>query len=125
MCLDKVKERGLNLEGIGYKIFRTINKGVVAQFKATPVLATEKWLHESDYREHSYKNRKKIDEIYLFGWHIYTSKKGAMGRLSCYQLWYPFVVRKVEYKQGHTVGTQDGYKVIVAKQIWIEKENLK
>jgi hypothetical protein len=133
MGLKTISAKGLNLKGFGYKVFRLEDCKLYCNAQGNGLaLGIGKWLDEVKFRKQrvfwytrppsclipcTYYNR-----FYKTGWHIFATRRGAKAYNSI-----PFafkgVIRKVEYKRGHTVGRQDfnrnGVKVIVAKFIKI------
>lgn len=87
-----------------------------AGFKRGPTLPIGKWLHEKKFRKHPQKTMIYTDRgEYKTGWHIYKTMEDAL-RLH----WYlGEIVRKVEYRNIVATITEDGRRVVVAKEIKI------
>ncbi len=130
MCLDKItkvyRPSLFNLwipkfaykSGVGWKYFYEEIYNLSSIYKGNnETLDMGKFLDEDNYRSTIYTNSKEIEvtvmKKYNFGWHILLEKPSK---------WYPsIVVKKVEYKLGHTLGIDETYKAptIVAKYMKI------
>ncbi len=135
MCLDKItkvyKPSLFNLfipkfaykSGVGWKEFRKNRDGsLISRFAdwGRGVLDVNKFLDEWNYRADFIKNQSKIDGFhknYDFGWHICLELPTGYDA-------FDDVIRRVEYKYGHTEGIDATYKAptIVAKYIKILEE---
>ena len=116
MCLDKITSTSPTPSGVGYKVFLKRGRQFYQVYhgprESLPRL-TKKWLNEKDFG-YGYK---LISEYisYRAGWHIFTTLKDAI-------IWRPDLrrtVRKVKYRNAHTLGRQTNLDVIVAKEIYI------
>ena len=122
MCLEKItkvyKPSLFNLwmpkykNGVGWKSFELWVRGLRPYYynDSKKDLVLNEFMDEKEYR-----NRNILNE-YRYGWHIFLEKPDC---------WMPSdsVVRKVEYKEGHTIGVQGTYgSIIVAKYMKILEE---
>ncbi len=136
MCLDKItkvyKPSLYNLwipkfaykSGVGWKEF-VFREDLLYPYYFKTRLILEKrhlkvnqFLHEKDYRpvnNMSIINDLGYDCLYNSGWHIFLEKPHYSSRNFS-------ILRKVEYKQGHTIGIDKWMKVIVAKYMKILEE---
>ena len=111
MCLTNVDEKTKKGRGYGYKCFKETGGmlfPIVQPLKGGRAFPEGVWF--SDAR------RGQIYGGYPKGFHIATEKKGALRWLGTY--------RKVFYKDVVASGTFSLESVIVARQIWITKEEI-
>jgi hypothetical protein len=115
MCLQVVYDKPPKPEGFGWKVFYESYGLFSSGFrKIFRPMKTNKWLKEQYYRLIYGQDRHAPLHGYPLGWHIYVLKKYAeSNRLP------PQVVRKVQYKNAHTIGYKYGEDIIVAKEIKI------
>jgi len=135
MCLSSVSKRKPKPDGSGWKIFLEQEDGtLLSRYFDTYTLPVDVWLDEKDFRmvlshdwiERQKRIRKKGIESYRCGWHIFKKEKSA-------KFWNRrenkvFVLRKVEYRDAHTQGTEINDIIpdcIVAKEIKILPEENK
>lgn len=119
MCLQTVSKTKPKPEGMGYKVFyKNPNRGIETANQFFPV-TLGKWLHAFKrgvlYTQVSVSSLKKYP--YPKGFHVFASKEGAIAWVVDfgYQIVLP-----VKYRKAHTQGTQEGRKVIVADEIFVE-----
>ncbi len=122
MCLDKVSKKKPAPEGIGYKVFHLwpgddqLYGDIARRNKVRPVGT---WLKSRNYSV----PRGDVSVIsirgkYPVGWHIFKSLAGARD-------WVygidpdSYATRRIKYRQAHTEGTNDNYKIVIAKEIYI------
>ena len=126
MCLDIITTpKKLKPNGTGYKMFHKKNNGDLYfsyRFIGKQVpLPIRKWMNEKDYRKKHNKGKEKIwvrnHESYPMGFHIYLNKKFAEEIM-----WGSDVLIPVKFRKAHTKGKQIGINVIVAKEIFIQRE---
>ena len=127
MCLDTVKETGLNKSGAGWKaVFengieeacfthRTINGGSRGMFEY-PVIPVGKWIKATVVEI------KMKDGSYQSGFHIFKSALGAGKFIKRISSRSNTRVIPVRYRGGHTKGSQGGYAVIVAKEMYVPND---
>ena len=122
MCLDRVSKKKPAPEGVGYKVFdlRPGDKRLYGEMaRRDKVRPVGTWLKSRNYS----LQRKEgfvtpIRGKYPVGWHIFKS-------LAAIENWVygtdpdSYATRRIKYRQAHTEGTTDGYKVVVAKEIYI------
>ena len=120
MCLDKVSKKKPAPEGIGYKVFNLRKGALFGEMAArNKVRPTGTWLNSRDYLVP--KGDCFVGSIkgkYPTGWHIFKSiiaVKDWMSTISPGD----YATRRIKYRRAHTEGTTYGYKVIVAKEIYI------
>ncbi len=112
MCLATVDEKTKRGKGYGYKAFK--KKGG----SLTPVMG-----YSLDFPEEEWFTDPNMESImgrYPAGFHIHTNKKHA-------KLWGTTVNRKVYYREVVASGLfceQTRQRIIVARQIWITKEEI-
>ena len=122
MCMDKVSKIKPKSEGYGYKVFNLRDEDeklygeFVRQDKVRPV---EMWLNSRNYSVQ--KRMGVVSPIrgkYPVGWHIFKSLEGIKNWVNDVDADY-IAIKRVRYRQAHTEGTIDGYKTVVAKEIYI------
>src|SRR4030042_2238724 len=115
MCLTRITKKRLNLKGCGYKVLKNSYLGDGFQTPCCGTIFTlneNTWLDEKDWRENDF-NMICIDDCqsssrsYRKGWHIFSSRRGAEAWREHTVVCSNCVVKKVEYKKGHTVGEQE------------------
>ena len=129
MCLDEITEvyklSLFNLwipkfaykSGMGWKFFSVgVKKNLFSywQGNATKMLPINKWLCEKNHRGLLYRDDEFISGYYPFGWHILEESPEIPDSRRV-------ASRRVEYKEGHTLGIDAKYKAltIVAKYMKI------
>lgn len=121
MCLDTVDEKlTVPKEGVGWRKFRVSYEepGLRACFQGNDeAYPTRVWLKEGDYRDADDKGQKFLFTGYLtakypYGFHIFKARYAAEKDDA-------YAVRKVLYRKAVASGTQNGCKVIVAKEMKI------
>lgn len=114
MCLSKIIEQNpKQKEGIAYKYIRQVDSDGYLFRDLYRGLRNRKinfW-----YKARERRIWSSYGGSYLTGFHIYKTKYAAKGK----SLSGCGVVVKVEYKDAHTIGIQDGCRVIVAKRMKI------
>jgi hypothetical protein len=141
MCLDKKTKIDIK-KGIGYKLFRVVNKSkdiffsnwdIIHQLdvKIKP-LPLNKWINEMKYRKISGRDKKsttieyncEAKKRYKKGFHIYKNLDVIKYRNNeeCgYDAMY--IIYQVEFKNVVAQGMQEHSEVIVASDMKILKEN--
>lgn len=128
MCLDIVdipkKLKKLKSDGNGYKMLYKSLRGKLYfcyyMEKEVP-LPIEKWINEKDYRLKQHRKQETISPhgvCYPMGFHVYKYKRHAKQATALTS----DVVVPVRFRQAHTSGKQGGKIVIIAKEIFIQKE---
>ena len=112
MCLavvDKVTKKG---KGYGYKAFKKKRGSLTPVMGYSLDFPEEEWFTDP--------NTQPITNLYPAGFHIHTNKKHA-------GWWNGDAVRKVYYREAVASGLfseQPPQRVIIARQIWITKEEI-
>lgn len=121
MCLDKVSKTKPRPEGVGYKVFglRPGDKRLYGEIaRPHKVRPTETWLNSRDYSVRTKGFVSPIRGKYPVGWHIFKSMVAVKNWIGSFSLEY-CAIKRVKYRLAHTEGTTYGYKVVVAKEIYI------
>jgi hypothetical protein len=120
--MDKISETKPKPEGVGYKVFDLRYGdgelyGELARRDKIRPMGT--WLKSRNYSVR--KGDCLVDPIrgkYPVGWHVFKSmiavKNWVCGMHPDY-----IAIKRIRYRQAHTEGTTDGYKTVVAKEIYI------
>jgi hypothetical protein len=110
MCLQVIKETNLNKSGYGWKVFEIYKRRVrpLYYYAGVDCYKINTWLSPVEKFILSDDNKN-----YLSGFHIFLNKDDAD-----YLVYSGRVLRRVQYKQGHTLGTQNG-PIIVARRMRI------
>ena len=125
MCLDIVRiPRKLKADGTGYKIFNKTRGGKIYFSynvgKKVP-LPIGKWINEKDYRTRWNRDKERIITPscvpYPMGFHVYRNKKLSTMFIYCNR-----AVISVKFRKACAKGLQGGRNVIVAKEIFIQRE---
>ena len=126
MCLQRLDDFNVKLNkddiGSGWKVFVDGNCGKLhGEYHNSGERPTNKWLNEKQFRGMGFTNPrwKKIMSRYPFGWHIFPRKEDAV-KWICGS--FTKVIKKVKFRNVVATGYQIGYKVIVAKEIYIPKQ---
>ena len=126
MCLDKVTmPRKLKSEGTGYKMFYKTKRGNLkfSYFRKDSLVPTGKWINEKKYRLGRYKERETINAMdgtfYPMGFHLYMNKRLAEAHIYSH---YRGVIVPVKFRGACAKGKQLRMNVIIAKEIFIQKE---
>ncbi len=115
MCLDTLDAKIKRGKGYGYKGFGRHSDGLRPLHKTldgTSCYPEEEWFSDT--------NKETIrgwDGEYPTGFHIEATMKGAHN-------WFADTRRKVYYREVVASGKQSEDQVIVARQIWITKEEI-
>lgn len=131
MCLNKItkvyKPSLFNLwiprfaykSGVGWKYLHVReNDSLSTSHQGNDAtLIKNEFLDEKNYRHITHRNDEIIIMLniaYSFGWHILLERPNPGPH-------HVFTLRKVEYKEGHTIGTDQNYKgtTIVARYMKI------
>lgn len=119
MCLDEVQKQEKLPSGFGYKVFHKKGKLLEGEFSRgeRPI---GKWLNEKDSRRSQSYTSIGYVTSYHFGFHVFKTRKGIAewGASPDFGL----VTYRVRYRKAHTMGTQHGHTVIVAREIKILEE---
>ena len=110
MCLDRIDEKIKKGRGYGYKCYAVRNGGLHSILRGTG-----RQLPEEEWIEDSWSGL--IRGLYPAGFHINKFKKHA-------RTWGGDTYRKVFYSDVVASGTAFCEPVIVARQIWITKEEI-
>ena len=126
MCLDTVMAMVVT-KHTGWKVFTLgIDRSELLGYSfgryRSKIRPIGKWINEKDFRisdrDTLFSNFGDIE--YPLGWHIFDDKRGAeewMGGSSSGAM----TIKKVRYYGVVAVGEQNGYRVIVARYIKIER----
>jgi hypothetical protein len=124
MCLSTSTLLETPVEGVGYKCFQIRHGNLYTMLQYTLVTRGE-WLknpwpkqdigwHPTERYRSGFHVLDRRDEAYLYLAHEWNFKDFPW-RISSHQ----YEIFPVRYKNGHTRGTQYGYHVIVADDIYI------
>ena len=125
MCLDSLEKFKVKLNeggvGTGYKIFKLEDGKLYGEFaRIEKVRRTGVWLKEQNFRHPKGTCLRGIDNRYKYGWHIFLRKQSAYD----WGIDEPYrVIRRIKFKDIVAKGRNvDGNRVVVAKEIFIPKE---
>ena len=110
MCLQIVDEKIKGGTGVGYKVFRTDERYHLSFENFGGRIKYNEWYQD--------KANLMIGSIqrYPTGYHIFTTLGGAKGWASQCE-----AIRRVDYKNVVASGTQGGYPIVVAREMYIHK----
>ena len=120
MCLNFIKNKDLNITGIGWKVLNERNGKLYGEFyhKTLPY-KLNRWEKATNeiLRINSF-------QTYPSGFHIFVEKKDD--ERWCFSLTGQ-IIKKVKYRKGHTLGSQTEDNIIVAEEMLIipKQENKK
>ena len=116
MCLDMVTERSTEKRGKGWKVFGRTS-GSQEQFYSPIMEVNSTYLRGEWYEAKVQKLTGHTYDAYVTGFHIFTGWRGWFAAHRYWKMFYnapTFVVKRVEYSDGHTIGKQNGYQGTVA-----------
>lgn len=129
MCLERLQDFKFNLDengvGFGWKVFNVNPKtgSLNAEYRKAKVRPRGRWLKEKDYRFAHEKDKKFLFDSkisYPYGFHVFLKGTDAEGWRRDYH--YDHKAIRVKFRKIVAKGLQNGGNVIVAKEIFIPKE---